>query len=491
MYVKKKFIRCVGKALDLVGLKKIVKTKIKNYKIKRFEKEISFTVKSKANGEKAIERALKKIALTESYKGQKIILILGCIVGDPRECSYFNTISRLLNEKGYRLVLITEAVLANYKLIDRLVFPVFKVPAILGKNLYINNIEIDNPLEIEDDYLKWGIDNLVKRHSDMTLEYASQVAYYTKSFYTKLFNLLKPVKILIWNNLYAVHHIVDEIAKEKKISPLYVEFGSIPGTIALDYIGQMGESEVAREYNSFKEKPILEKEIERAQIVWDYLKISRLNRKNQGTPPEVLEQIIKMKNEKPIVFFAGQNDFESGLQPYTERTKKWHSPLFKTSFEALEYLSEICKKNNWNIIYKPHPIMESLGAEQKVYPDNVFYVKTADINDLIDLSDVTVTILSQTGYVSTIREKATLMLGYNQLRGKDCTYEAFDYASIEPKLKEAIKNGFTNMQKNAFKKHLAQVLNYYLFDDLKLTHIRYGQEPEQFVSIVIGKRFDE
>ena len=490
MYVKKICIRCVGKVLDFVGLKKIVKKAIKEHKKKKFENEIRFTVKSKSNGEKAIERSLKKVVLPENYKGQKIILILGSIVGDRRECSYFNTISDLLKEKGYGLILITEAVLADNKLINQLVFPVFKAPAILGKNLYINNIEINNPLESEDDYLKWGIDNLVKRHSDMTLEYASQIAYYTKSFYTKLFNLLNPVKILIWNNLYAVHHIIDEIAEENNLSPLYMEFGSIPGTMALDQMGQMGESEVAREYNSFKEKPILEKEIERAQIVWEYLKISRLNRKDQGTPPEVLEQIIKMKDEKPIIFFAGQNDFESGLQPYTERTRNWHSPLFKTSLEALRYISEICKKNKWNIIYKPHPLMVSLGSEQKDCPDNVFYVETADINDLIDLSDVTVTILSQTGYVSTIREKATLMLGYNQLRGKDCTYEAFDYESIESKLKEAIKNGFTKMQKNAFKKHLAQVLNYYLFDDLQSTHIRYGQEPEQFVSLITGKRLD-
>ena len=162
------------------------------------------------------------------------------------------------------------------------------------------------------------------------------------------------------------------------------------------------------------------------------------------------------------------------MVPYTEYTARYHSPIFQTSTEAAIYLANLCKKNQWKFIYKPHPYY--IHPEQvSCLPSNTIFVEEADINDLIDIADVTVTILSSTNYNALIRYKPVVMLGYNQTRGKGCTYEAFEKDKIEDTIKEALEKGFTQEQQDAFLKHIAQCLKYYLYDDLQERPIRYGR----------------
>lgn len=109
-------------------------------------------------------------------------------------------------------------------------------------------------------------------------------------------------------------------------------------------------------------------------------------------------------------------------------------------------------------------------------PDNTIYVEFGDINDLVDISDVVVTILSQTNYVALIRHKPVVMLGFSQAKGKGFTYEAFEKVKIEKEVQNALKKGFTKEQEQAFLIHIAQVLKYYLYDDLVERDLRYGKQ---------------
>ena len=113
--------------------------------------------------------------------------------------------------------------------------------------------------------------------------------------------------------------------------------------------------------------------------------------------------------------------------------------------------------------------------EKTQLPPEVLFIEYADINELIDIADVVVTILSTTNYNALTRYKPVVMLGYNQTRGKGCTYEAFEKEEIEDTIKEALEKGFTKEQQDAFLKHIAQCLKYYLYDDLQDRPIRYGR----------------
>jgi hypothetical protein len=71
------------------------------------------------------------------------------------------------------------------------------------------------------------------------------------------------------------------------------------------------------------------------------------------------------------------------------------------------------------------------------------------------------------------------MLGYTQLRGKNCTYEAFSQSRVSKMIQKALKQGFTKKQKKNFQRHAAQLLKYYLYDDLVERDLRFGKCVEE------------
>jgi len=330
------------------------------------------------------------------------------------------------------------------------------------------------------DYLRYAEKNLRKRHYDMGKGYPTWYAYFANKYINELLDIINPEIVVMWNQFHAFHHIFDSICKERKIKTLYFEFGVLPGTYAFDKIGQMGESYPSLFYKKFLELPVSDEELKDAENMLEYLYKSEINRKIQ---PQSFDLSDKIDSSKPTILLIGQNDYESGLFPYTEHTKKFHSPIFKSSDASAIYISKLAKKNGWNLIYKQHPLINSFELAKDFGP-NIIFVKDADINKLIDDSDLVITILSQTGYVSTIRKKPTLMLGYTQLRGKGCTYEAFKKEDIEEVIKIALVNGYTEEQKDSFIKHIAQITKYYLFNDYLFTpQITYGKGIDECASL--------
>ena len=276
----------------------------------------------------------------------------------------------------------------------------------------------------------------------------------------KIAEFWHPSAIILWNEFYAFHRLLDAACRELMISVMYMEFGNIPGTITLEKVGQMGESWPAKYSSDFLHIPVSERDYRSAQKKIIELKNKKLNRNTQPVNTSMKTIKEKLLRDRPIVFYAGSNDYASGIQPYTERARKYHSPIFQSSMEAVSYLSDLCQQNAWNFICKPHPMMSQYW-EKISFPENVIYVDEVDIHDLIDLSDVVVTILSTVGYIALIRERPVVMLGYTQLKGKGCTYEAFRKNDIENTILSAISNGFTcTMQKNTIK-HIAQMERYY------------------------------
>ena len=125
---------------------------------------------------------------------------------------------------------------------------------------------------------------------------------------------------------------------------------------------------------------------------------------------------------------------------------------------------------------------------QEPLPENVINFDDLEIHDVIDMADVTVTILSQTSYVALIRKKPVVMLGYNQIRGKGCVYEAYEKNNIEKEIEMAILNGLSRKQEQYFYKHVAQLLKYYLYEDFLNENHTYGKALEN-LKRVLEKEF--
>jgi len=368
----------------------------------------------------------------------------------------------------------------------------FILPSFLGKgryvkknNFYITNnalvhedvIIVSNEIKVlveKNDYSNWAACNLRMKYSDMAEGYEYLVIYGLCKFIDIFLKKIQPSTIYLWNEFYALHKLISVLCKKQGVTVKYFEYGNIPGTIQVDEAGQMGESWPAIESDRFSLLPVTEKEIEKAQKVCHYLYLSRDNRKKQ--PKSDLWSILKEKIQwgKPIILYAGQNDYECGMQPYVDSSKEYHSPIFKTSDAAAKYLAVICKKNGWNLIYKPHPIM-CRGSIDENMPSNLILIKQADINDIVEMSDVVVTILSTTAYTSLIRKKPTVMLGYTQLKNQGCTYQAFLEEEVENTLQKAIQEGFSEEKSKKFVEHIARMNKYYLFDDMCDKVLRYGK----------------
>ena len=73
------------------------------------------------------------------------------------------------------------------------------------------------------------------------------------------------------------------------------------------------------------------------------------------------------------------------------------------------------------------------------------------------------TIHSQTAYLALIREKAVVLMGRMPHSGKECAYELQNSAQLSEVLARAIKSGFTEEQRMAWYKHVAQLWKYALF----------------------------
>lgn len=418
-------------------------------------------------------RALKRMSLPRK---EHVVCICGGMAGFDKGLLHFLNVYGDEEKRNGRNLLLLSEVTAEYRryTAEKIKFPFLCTPHLLAKEIIVLGLRISVSQAIQEyikerPFVQEAILLMRARHPKLGDGYAEAWAYYASVYIEEFLRKTNPEKVILWNQFYAFHRIFASICKEKNIQIEYMEFGCLPGSIVIEKRGQMGESEVAVNFKKFRRLPVYWYERKEMKAILKYLQESRLNRNEQPQQFFEKQQIYLFKANNPLLVYFGQNDFESGIFPYTRFSKEKHSPVFESTTAALEYLINLSIKNSWNFVYKPHPIAEALGLEylgmreeQKKY-----MVSDVDISSLLDCADVCITIFSQSAYISLIRNKPVVMLGFSQLKGKKCTYEAFNKEKIEKELKKAIYNGFTLKQKRAFLRHCTQLKKYYLMDDLQ------------------------
>lgn len=158
-----------------------------------------------------------------------------------------------------------------------------------------------------------------------------------------------------------------------------------------------------------------------------------------------------------------------GINPVSDYWKEFVSSVVSSTGEAFEYIKKICLKHNWNFIFKPHP-----GNDAYMYEPNDCIFHDIQIDRLIKIADVIVSISSAVNYKALLYGKPLVQIGTTCLSRKNCCYETASKEQIEENLVEALENGMTNQQIYNFDTHLAMLLDNYLWDDLSERSIRYG-----------------
>ncbi|WP_265823261.1 class I SAM-dependent methyltransferase [Geovibrio ferrireducens] len=302
----------------------------------------------------------------------------------------------------------------------------------------------------------------LEENHDISYEQALSAVGQMFSYTLNMLESYKPDIAVIWNEFHPLFKVVKLACDFTGTKTVYMEFGCLPGTFQFDIQGQMGESWVALNTEAFNSLHVDEADCIKAVKAVECIKNTEMNRAKQpkkGRLDRMLEGI-----DQKIVFVAGHNDYSSGIFPYDIAASTFHSPFYRSSAHLFEDMAQRAELNGWFMVFKPHPyakshLPESLRTEHYIIVDDV------NVEECIDIADVTLTVLSQMSYMALTRGKPVVMTGYNQLRDKGCCYEAFRAEDIDSVINSALIYGFTDLMKENWIKHAARLLKYCLYSD--------------------------
>ena len=288
-----------------------------------------------------------------------------------------------------------------------------------------------------------------------------------------------PDHVFLWNQFNALHRHFAHILDLRGIPRSFFHDGLLPGSIAMDLDGEMGESWIARDPERFQAIPVTSDDRGRAADFLAHLKTMDLHRHVQVDGVSVQEMIaINRRHDRPLVFYAGQADWHAGLRP-DGPDRALHSPFYKSSLEALADLDRLAGEMGFYLLFKPHPLSRDrhvfLAAED--YP-NTLILSSVTLQSCIDAAQVVVTIASQTCYVALMAGKPVVMLGRNQLTGKGLTYDLQARDALADTLLRALSDPLGADRAENLADHVARLEQIYLFDygTLDVNFYRRGAE---------------
>ncbi|NDJ54378.1 MAG: glycosyltransferase [Chloroflexi bacterium] len=296
----------------------------------------------------------------------------------------------------------------------------------------------------------------------------------------------KPRVCILWDPFTGIHRVTRHLCEEVDLPVLFVHEGVMPGSIVFEAGGVMGESWLAQESERTLALPVTEDDLAQARHYLDFARSNQVTRKSQDQAGRITELVRPFKAQsQTIVFYAGQNDYRSGLWPNWLPESELHSPLYRHTLDALQHLSQLAEIHNWQVLFKPHPNLADRYQESPpARLPRVHDVIGANIFECIEQSDVTTTILSQVSYLGLIHRKAVVLLGRNQLSEKGCVYEPGTLAEVGPLIEHAAHEGFTQPMQEAWERHVAQVWRHYVFaydEDTRALVARDVEEAARFI----------
>jgi hypothetical protein len=278
--------------------------------------------------------------------------------------------------------------------------------------------------------------------------------------------------IICFNRETPINALLRITAKKLSIPILFVEGGILPGTIEFDSVGNEALSWPVRHLNKFKQLKVNEEDRNRAIKFISFLKNNKISRKAQLSDG-VDEFIVKKSIDRPLIFFAGSNERGTGIYLKEGKEFKQYSPFFSGNEDAIFSLLELAEKHDWFIIFKPHPNETDYGKIYNIKNPRLYVERHANIFDLIDISNVTITITSGISGISLIHGKPSILLGKNGLFGKGATYDLDNKENLSTLVEKAIVDGFTKNMQKRWLEYAARTIKYYNFS--------FGTDIEEYI----------
>ena len=273
--------------------------------------------------------------------------------------------------------------------------------------------------------------------------------------------------MLLWHQFTGGHLAMAAMARSTRTPCSFLEFGSLPGTIAHDHTGQMAESRVLNDPSWFESLKVDGVDLRNAGTYLRTARKLRLNRKDLPVSTHsLLKQIRSRLRPGRSVFVAGQFDVHTGMVPRWAPRSRVHSPHFASTLESLRFLELSLDPAKYSILFKPHPNGgDDLTSKWSSLEPTTQLINRINVFDAIQRADVVVTVLSQVAYLACLMEKPVVLLGRMQLSGSGAVIDIGRPADIGQAIERACKDGFNRTMQSAWKTHVAKMLRHVLIKD--------------------------
>ena len=298
-----------------------------------------------------------------------------------------------------------------------------------------------------------------------------------------LVSILQADFYILWNGYHDVYAQIRAYLEKLKIPYLLSEYTSIDMLYHFD-IGLHGERSIDDTLGSFTKNFDLTK-------LDKYVK-PRYSSTHDNLNSELVLQIEKLKSEYKVLLYLGIWDKAAGLNSYNSKErKKKIFPHYQSTFDALQELIKSVDSSS-ALVIKLHPnddvsdvakIKDLIKGQRNI----IFVENSIAVEDLIRLSDVTVTMTSTLSVVATYYAIPLVLLGNTYLSDSGYAYELKDKNGLKDLLKKACsKSNWDKKMKyreNFFNDFIVVNQTYTINDEL----IEMGAKSIEALFDIIGK----
>ncbi|KAA0874403.1 glycosyltransferase [Nitrincola tapanii] len=259
------------------------------------------------------------------------------------------------------------------------------------------------------------------------------------SYWKDAFLRNKPGCIIVWGSTCPVSRLQIYIAKELNIPYIILERGHFSGTLYADLVGQFYHGAHAIQYAKEVAYAQEHSEAQLSSIRSYLLQQNHVAYSEYNTDESILSKISEHQQKGgKVLLFVGGNDNGSGVAFSGSATFEYHSPYYRSSYDAVK---DVCKAierldDKILLIIKPHPA--DTGAYNSLKNQDILVTQNGKINSLIATADVCIT-LTTTAVAQCVLSKIPLVtLTYNDLTDKGFAYQAHSRSCLIPALRSAL-----------------------------------------------------
>jgi hypothetical protein len=353
----------------------------------------------------------------------------------------------------------------------------FDLPDILNwQGNYREYIEIDKEekgieiIELDENDIKY-ISELQSIYHINDINLSVRVCSVIMRFYKELIKIVKPSHILIGTDIKPEWRILYYLAKKNKIPCLFWEYGWIPGTIMFELDGSAGRSRIAKD-TLYYERLSNNYASKKLQEIKKYILESEIDTGEFLQTQNDKRELRKINSSYKTIFLIGAG-IEREVNSNSCFWKENISSIYGSMEEILEDLNNICKKNDYNLIFKPHPGISKLSSLRGKYED-VVWIEDMSVDEIIKISDIAVTLYSAVDCKVLLYEKPLIQVGHSILDNVGCSYKLKDRSELNEIIVEALNKGLLDKQKRNFDELMGKLLTNISWDDLNKEDIEYG-----------------